>query len=312
SSPPRRRRARGGPRRCRAASAPRPRADSPARCRGRRGRDPPRSRRSRRPRAVWRASRSRSPRRSRCGRRARRGSAGSGRGRRAVRRRCRSRRPAAARRRSRPAGPAGRGCAGRAQRLRRGRAGGEPFSLPAARAPGTRAPSSGAPADGGREGTGMRIQGEDLARVVVAGLAAAFLAGLLTVLWTAPEPLPQATLIGAVVVIGLITAAGYRHVGALAAVGAVLTLLGAAQLYSVSITPLAVLEEARRGGGSVDEMLQGPAHSLLLGCLLLGAACGWALRRVSTAPRLAQYGWGMVVVAVVSGVVAIWPMSGAT
>src|SRR5699024_10447238 len=137
-------------------------------------------------------------------------------------------------------------------------------------------------------------------------------AGLLTVLWTAPEPLPQATLIGAVVVIGLITAAGYRHVGALAAVGAVLTLLGAAQLYSVSITPLAVLEEARRGGGSVDEMLQGPAHSLLLGCLLLGAACGWALRRVSTAPRLAQYGWGMVVVAVVSGVVAIWPMSGAT
>ena len=158
----------------------------------------------------------------------------------------------------------------------------------------------------------MRIQGEDLARVVVAGLAAAFLAGLLTVLWTAPEPLPQATLIGAVVVIGLITAAGYRHVGALAAAGAVLTLLGAAQLYSVSITPLAVLEEARRGGGSVDEMLQGPAYSLLLGCLLLGAACGWALRRVSTAPRLAQYGWGMVVVAVVSGVVAIWPMSGAT
>ena len=68
----------------------------------------------------------------------------------------------------------------------------------------------------------MRIQGEDLARVVVAGLAAAFLAGLLTVLWTAPEPLPQATLIGAVVVIGLITAAGYRHVGALAAAGAVL------------------------------------------------------------------------------------------
>src|SRR5699024_11731584 len=83
-------------------------------------------------------------------------------------------------------------------------------------------------------------------------------------------------------------------------------------LYSGSITPLAVLEEARRGGGSVDEMLQGPAHSLLLGCLLLGPACGWALRRVSTAPRLAQYGWGMVVVAVVSGVVAIWPMSGAT
>src|SRR5699024_7793591 len=30
------------------------------------------------------------------------------------------------------------------------------------------------------------------------------------------------------------------------------------------------------------------------------------------APRLAQYGWGMVAVAVVAGVVAIWPMSGAT
>lgn len=158
----------------------------------------------------------------------------------------------------------------------------------------------------------MRLQGEDLARVVVAGLAAAFLAGLLTALWTAPEPLPRATLIGAVVVIGLITAAGYRHAGALAAAGAVLTLLGAAQLYSVSITPLAMREEARSGGGPVDEMLQGPAHSLLLGCLLLGAACGWALRRVSTAPRLAQYGWGMVAVAVVAGVVAIWPMSGAT
>src|SRR5699024_8820294 len=155
------------------------------------------------------------------------------------------------------------------QTLRPGRAGGEPCSLPAARVPGTLAPSTGAPAHGGREGAGMRIQGEDLARVVVAGLAAAFLAGLLTVLWTAPEPLPQATLIGAVVVIGLITAAGYRHVGALAAAGAVLTLLGAAQLYSVSIPPLAVLEEARRGGGSVDEMLQGPAYSLLLGCLLL-------------------------------------------
>src|SRR5699024_3044656 len=82
------------------------------------------------------------------------------------------------------------------------------------------ASSTGAPAHGGREGTGMRIQGEDLARVVVAGLAAAFLAGLLTALWTAPEPLPRATLIGAVVVIGLITAAGYRHAGALAAAGA--------------------------------------------------------------------------------------------
>src|SRR5699024_4660421 len=110
--------------------------------------------------------------------------------------------------------------------LRPGCAGGRPFSLPSARAPGARAPSTAARAHGGREGTGMRIQGEDLARVVVAGLAAAFLAGLLTVLWTAPEPLPRATLIGAVVVIGLITAAGYRHVGALAAAGAVLTLLG--------------------------------------------------------------------------------------
>src|SRR5699024_83952 len=246
------------------------------------------------------------------------------------------------------------------QTLRPGHGGGEPFSLPAARAPGTLASSTGAPAHGGREGTGMRIQGEDLARVVVAGLAAAFLAGLLTALWTAPEPLPRATLIGAVVVIGLITAAGYRHAGALAAAGAVLTLLGAAQLYSVSITPLAMREEARSGGGPVDEMLQGAAHSLLLGCLLrgagcgwapgrgstaprlapgggarrgggrvdeglqgpalgllvgcllLGAACGWALRRVSTAPRLAQCGWGMVAVAVVAGVVAIWPMSGAT
>src|SRR5699024_9382813 len=182
------------------------------------------------------------------------------------------------------------------QTLRPGHGGGEPFSLPAARAPGTLASSTGAPAHGGREGTGMRIQGEDLARVVVAGLAAAFLAGLLTALWTAPEPLPRATLIGAVVVIGLITAAGYRHAGALAAAGAVLTLLGAAQLYSVSITPLAMREEARSGGGPVDEMLQGPAHSLLLGCLLLGAACGW----------------GMVAVAVVAGGVAIWPMSGAT
>src|SRR5699024_8761434 len=125
-----------------------------------------------------------------------------------------------------------------------------------------------APAHGGREGTGMRIQGEDLARVVVAGLAAAFLAGLLTALWTAPEPLPRATLIGAVVVIGLITAAGYRHAGALAAAGAVLTLLGAAQLYSVSITPLAMREEARSGREPVDEMLPGPAHGLRLGCLL--------------------------------------------
>src|SRR5699024_12552663 len=112
-------------------------------------------------------------------------------------------------------------------------------------------------------------------------------------------------------VVGLRTGAGYRHVGALAAVGAVLRLLGAAQRYAVASAAVAVRGEARRGGGSVDGMLRGPAHSLLLGCLLLGAACGWALRRVSTAPRLAQYGWGMVVVAVVSGVVAIWPMSGA-
>src|SRR5699024_3488172 len=152
----------------------------------------------------------------------------------------------------------------------------------------------GRPAHGGREGTGMRIQGEDLARVVIAGLAAAFLAGLLTLLWTAPEPLPGVTLAGAVVVIGLITAAGYRHAAALAAAGAVLTLLGAAQLYSVSTAQLTVLEEARRLDRQVDELFQGPAYCLLLGCLLLGTAFGWALRRVSSAPRTAQYGLGMV------------------
>src|SRR5699024_5253034 len=156
------------------------------------------------------------------------------------------------------------------------------------------------------------IQGEDLARVVIAGLAAAFLAGLLTLLWTAPEPLPGVTLAGAVVVIGLITAAGYRHAAALAAAGAVLTLLGAAQLYSVSTAQLTVLEEARRLDRQVDELFQGPAYCLLLGCLLLGTAFGWALRRVSSAPRTAQYGLGMVVVAVVLGVIAIWPLYGAT
>src|SRR5699024_2379626 len=156
------------------------------------------------------------------------------------------------------------------------------------------------------------IQGEDLARVEGPGLAAAFLAGLLTALWTAPEPLARATLTGAVAVIGLITAAGCRHAGALAAAGAALTLLGADPPYSASGAPLARRGAGRSAGGPVAGLLRLPAPRLRLGCLLLGAGCGGALGRVSPSPRLAQYGGGMVAVPVVAGVVAIWPMSGAT
>lgn len=157
----------------------------------------------------------------------------------------------------------------------------------------------------------MRIHAEDLARVIASGLAAAFLTGMLTLLWSVPEPLPGPTQIWAVVVIGLISAVGYRHVGALATAGSVLTLLGVAQLYAGYLGQRGVAEEAQLGRGDLDHLFQGPAFSVLLGCLLLGAAFGWALRRAAEDSRRAQYGAGRIVGALVLGVLAFWPLSAA-
>lgn len=157
----------------------------------------------------------------------------------------------------------------------------------------------------------MRIHGEDLARVIVAGLAAAFLTGLLTLLWAVPEPLPGPTRIWSVVVIVLLSAVGYRHVGALATAGSVLTLLGVAQLYAGYLGQLGVAEEARLGRGDHGPLFVGPAISVLLGCLLLGAALGWALRRAAESSRRAQYGAQRIAGALVLGALAFWPLSAA-
>lgn len=157
----------------------------------------------------------------------------------------------------------------------------------------------------------MRIHWEDLARVMAAGLAAAFLSATLALLWAVPEPLPGATRVWAVLALGLITVAGYRHVAALATAGSVFTLMGTVELFAGYLGQRGVREEAQLGRGDLDAHFQGPAFTVLLGGLLLGAALGWAVRREETVSPRAQYSVRRVAVALVLGVVLVWPLSAA-
>lgn len=144
-----------------------------------------------------------------------------------------------------------------------------------------------------------QIRAQDLARVVGSGLAAVFLAGTSLVYMDVPDlDSPWGWLLGVLFFAALLAAVSYRHIASMATAGAVLAGLGFSQILMMQIA-LRHFEVSPRRHNFLAMMP--PTTLALLGCVLLGAALGWAVQHSNAAGKWSHYGVGRILGALALG-----------